>query len=618
MSGVLTPQKSLSTGSQPVPPAVNSMAVSQQSVVVLAGNPNVGKSVVFNALTGQYANVSNFPGTTVDITKGKLNPDVTLQDSPGVYGLSRINEEEVVAEKAILAADSIINVVSALSIERDLFLTQQLIDYGKKVLVVVNQLDEAAAQQIAIDLNRLATLLNVPVLGTVAITGQGIEAVKARYTEASLGHRTPDVPDANQLMALEQHPGARITLYGLRRHHVNAIVSQVVSHTHKQPSKRSQWSKAVGQWLLNPWVGMTSLVVVLLGLYQMVGVWVAGDLVNFTEGQVMLGYVVPFIQNVVQHVHPTNSWVYMLLAGEFGVLTMSLQYIYGVLFPLVLGFYIYISLLEDCGYLPRIAVLSDSVLSRIGLNGRAIIPLILGFGCVTMATVSTRVLTSQRERTIAATLLAITIPCSAQLAVIMVLMAAIGGLKGWAVYIGLLVSIFLILGALLNKVLPGRSTALVLDLPPMRWPQPKNVLQKTWVRTKAFINEAAPLFVLGSAIVAVLQVTGLLVWLQSALAPVTQTLLHLPAETAKVFIMGLVRRDFGAAGLYSMVDILTPVQMLTALMVITLFVPCIASATIFWKERGLGEAATILLGSWVMAFGIGVVVSRLFEWLPII
>jgi ferrous iron transport protein B len=237
---------------------------------------------------------------------------------------------------------------------------------------------------------------------------------------------------------------------------------------------------------------------------------------------------------------------------------------------------------------------------------------------VTMATVSTRVLTSQRERTIASALLAITIPCSAQLAVIMGLMAATGGLKGWFVYLGVLFVLMVMLGTALNRILPGKSTPLILDLPPMRMPSFSNVARKTWVRTKAFIKEAAPLFVLGSFIVGVFQVSGLLAAIQVWLSPVSVQLLHLPAETAQMFVMGMVRRDFGAAGLFSLRDVINPVQMLTALIVITLFVPCIASAAVFWKERGLKEAATILIGSWLLAFGVGAILCRLLEVIPVL
>jgi ferrous iron transport protein B len=397
----------------------------------------------------------------------------------------------------------------------------------------------------------------------------------------------------------------------------------VVTTSQKAGTVRQVLSQTVGQALLNPVVAFISMLAILFALYQVIGIWVAGDLVDFTEGKIMLGQnaggwpgIIPVMQHVISQVFAKGSFLYIVFGGEFGVLTMSVQYIFGVLFPLVLGFYVYISILEDCGYLPRIAVISDGFLNRIGLNGRAVIPLILGLGCVTMATVSTRVLTSNRERTIASTILAITIPCSAQLGVLIALMAKAGGVKAWAVYVGALFAILIVLGTILNKMLPGRSSSLILDLPPMRIPNFKNIARKTWVRTVVFLKEAAPLFMLGSLLVAFLQATHLLTLIQSTLGPAIKAVLHLPAETAQVFVMGLVRRDFGAAGLYYMVDHITSAQLLTCLMVITLFVPCFASATVIWKERGMKEGLTVLAGSWVIAFGVGAVFARVLEMFP--
>lgn len=597
--------------------------------IVLAGNPNVGKSLFFNAFTGKYVNVSNFPGTTVDVPKGEMNlsdeQTAVLKDTPGIYGMSGMSEEETVAEQTILNADIVINVVSALSLERDLFLTQQLIDYGQPLIISINQMDEASARHLEINLVALEKLLGVPVFPTVAITKQGLEEVKKAVLTAKIGHVTPDFPPAKELRVLESNIGERIRLYGHRRQHVNALVSQVVRDQSQQHSKYTALGYRFGQLLLNPLAGLTAMALVLLALYQVIGVWVAGDIVDFLEGKIMLGQdpqffvgIVPALQALITPFLKPETFWYTVLAGEFGVLTMSIQYIFGVLFPLVLGFYVYISLLEDCGYLPRVAVLADGLLNKIGLNGRAVIPIILGFGCVTMATVSTRVLTSQRERTIASAILAITIPCSAQLAVIMALMASAGGLKAWAVYLGVLFTILVTLGTCLNKILPGRSSQLVMDLPPMRLPRVSNILTKSWIRTKVFLIEAAPLFLLGSLIVAIFQATGLLTMAEKALAPVTQAVLHLPGETAKVFIMGLVRRDFGAAGLLFMQDILTPLQILTSLVVITLFVPCLASAAVICKERGALESTTIIVSSWLLAFGVGAVVTRLFTLFPIL
>lgn len=587
--------------------------------IVLAGNPNVGKSVFFNAWTGQYVNISNFPGTTVDILSATLSDGSALKDSPGVYGLSRMSDEEQVAETAIMAADVVVNVVSALTLDRDLFLTQQLIDFGKPLVVAVNQMDELAKRNQSIDLEKLSQCLGVPVFGTVATEGRGMESVRAAISQACVGHAMPGSPPAPQLLELESDPGQRLTLYGLRRQHVNAIVRQVLVNPQQSPA---HWSHTVsgrlGRGLLTPVWGGLSMVLTLLALYQIIGVWVAGDLVNLIEGKLLLGTVVPWIQKGFQLFLPTTSPLYVLLAGEFGTVTMSLQYIVGVIFPLVLGFYLYLSVLEDSGYLPRVAVLSDGLLTRIGLNGRAIIPMILGLGCVTMATLSTRVLSTQRERTIASTLLAITIPCSAQLGVIMGLMAVAGGLKAWGVYCALLFAIFIVLGTVLNAMLPGRSSPLVLDLPPMRLPRLNNVAKKTWTRTRGFIAEATPLFILGTFLVALCQVTGLLDAVQVWLAPLTQSILHLPAEAAQVFIMGMVRRDFGVAGLYFLAGQMTALQVMTSLIVITLFVPCIASAAVLWKERGWREGVMVLAGSWLLAFATGAVLTRLLEFIKII
>ena len=579
--------------------------------VVLAGNPNVGKSVIFQALTGQYVDVSNFPGTTVTLERGQWVLGCELVDAPGVYGLSALSDEELVAEQAILEADVVVNVVSATSLQRDLFLTQQLIDWGCRLLVVVNQLDELIEQ--SLDLKKLSQQLGVAVIGTVAVKGQGIDAIEGALSQARTGHALTDLPEAQKLRGLERDLGSQMKIYGLRRQRVNHLVASVLS-AHNVP-KQPAFSKQLGYKLLHPIWGALALVAILLALYQVIGVWVAGDLVNLLEGQLLLGLVVPVIQQAVQAVVPESlPWLNTLLAGEFGVVTMSLQYIVGVMFPLVLGFYLYLSVLEDSGYLPRLAVLADGLLNKLGLNGRAIIPIILGLGCVTMATLSTRVLTSQRERTIANALLGITIPCSAQLGVIMGMMALAGGLPGWVFFVSLLTLIFSVIGVVLNKILPGQSTPLLLDLPPMRLPRLSNVLKKAWIRSWGFLQEATPLFILGAALVSVAQVTGALSWIEAALAPVTMWLLHLPGEAASAFIMGMVRRDFGLAGFYQLQGQLTTVQMMTSLMVITLFVPCIASATMMWKERGWREGAGVLALSWVLAFGMGAVVTRGLEW----
>jgi len=266
-----------------------------------------------------------------------------------------------------------------------------------------------------------------------------------------------------------------------------------------------------------------------------------------------------------------------------------------------------LSILEDTGYLPRIAALLDRALTCVGLNGRAVIPLILGFGCVTMAAITTRLLGTSRERLIAITLLAITIPCSAQLGVIIGLLAPLGG-SFTAMYLLVILTTFVIVGFGLNKVLPGKSSDLLIDLPPIRLPRPSNVVKKTLNKSYLFLVEATPLFALGALLISVLQLTGTLTTLNNILAPLTVGWLQLPKEAAAAFIMGIIRRDFGAAGLADMS--LTAAQTLVAMVTITLFVPCIAAVLVMFKERSIKEDLILWGGTFVIAFLVGGLVAK--------
>jgi ferrous iron transport protein B len=298
------------------------------------------------------------------------------------------------------------------------------------------------------------------------------------------------------------------------------------------------------------------------------------------------------------------------LVGEFGVLTLTVTYLLGLLMPLVIGFYLGLSLMEDSGYLPRLAVLVDRMMNKIGLNGRAIIPLILGLGCVTMATITTRLLTSNREKLIATALLGVAIPCSAQLGVVSGTLARTGGLLAWCVYGGVVFGMLGLTGFLLNRILPGKSEALMIDLPPMRMPRADNVFKKTWKKSWSFLKESIPMFILAGLVVSVAQMVGLLDWFIGVLNPITVNWLNLPSDPriATTFILGIVRRDFASFGLTEVA--MTSVQAVTAMIVITLFVPCIATVGVMIKERGLKVASTIWIGSWVCAFVIGGLLAR--------
>ena len=684
----MSPPAKLSANNTSSNPGADKGDHSKVQSIVLAGNPNVGKSVIFNALTGSDADVSNYPGTTIDIARGHLGKD-ELADTPGIYGVSSLNDEERAARKMILLADIVINVVSAITLERDLFLTVQLVEMGKPLILVINQFDEAKHRGITIDLHRLSEEFGVEVLTCVAVKDEGIEEIKAAVTKARPGKIRPELleliePIMSQstatveitqamavLIAEGDEPTAtacgvtalshRAEIYGFRRTFVNDLVEVAVVQS---GSKRS-FSNKLGKLLLHPiWGSAISFAVCYLIFYQMLGVWIAGNLVDFTEKQTMKVYYEPNIRRLAANVFPStikvgektydfpegtlknptvsaeldqkisektvpaneigfNFWSYHnfmgilgnIIVGEYGLATLTVTYLIGLLMPLVIGFYLGLSILEDSGYLPRLAVLVDRMMNKIGLNGRAIIPLILGLGCVTMATITTRLLTTTREKIIATALLGVAIPCSAQLGVVSGTLARAGGGAAWAVYLFVVIGILAITGVLLNVILPGKSQGLMIDLPPMRLPRFDNVLRKTWKKSWNFLVDATPMFFLAGFAVTLAQMIGLLDLIIKVLLPIVVNWLNLPNDPRipTTFILGIVRRDFASFGLADVA--LTPVQAVTAMIVITLFVPCIATVGVMIKERGMKIALTIWFGSWAAAFAIGGVLARLLPFI---
>ncbi|MEN3038742.1 MAG: ferrous iron transporter B [Candidatus Kryptonium sp.] len=650
--------------------------------LVLVGNPNVGKSIFFNHLTGLYVEVSNYPGTTVEILKGRYK-NFIVYDTPGIYGLSSFNDEERIAKNIIMEADIILNIVDAVNLERDLFLTLQLIDTGKPVVVALNMMDEAEKKKIKINIERLSKLLGVLVIPTIAVKQQGFKEVFDAIEKATIGNRDKKllekivsiskkfkISEIESLLILEGDSETidklksrfngeiysldeREKIYIERRNKVNQIVAEVVSID----TTGGKVSGLIGKMAIHPILGLFFIAVVLYLAYLLVGKLIAQDVVSFTENEIgnkiyeynirkFVANYFPVEINVnvldeneevvevknfvfehglknspntlnelqnfargknVEYEFNFKSPVLTILFGEFGVLTMTVKYLLFLLLPLVIGFYLMLAILEDSGYLPRLATFVDRLMSYIGLNGKAVIPMILGFGCVTMATVTTRLLSTSREKRIMTAILQITIPCSAQLAVITTLLMR-AGFQATVIYLLTMFSVFVTVGVVLNKILPGGPTPLLIDLPPMRIPRIDNLLRKTWMRTFYFIKEAGMWFFIGAFLIGIMQVTGLLEkWIQ-ALSPLTVNWLQLPAEASRAFIMGIVRRDFGAAGFYAL-D-LTPMQTVAGLVTITLFVPCIASLMVMLKERGAFEGLIIWASSWIIAFTIGGIVSQ--------
>jgi len=646
--------------------------------IVLAGNPNVGKSLFFNYLSGTYVDVSNFPGTTVSITKG-FYKNSEVYDTPGVYGVSSFNDEEKVARDIILEADIVINVVNSLHLERDLFLTLQLIDMGKKISVFLNFGDELKKRKIKIDAVKLSELLGVPVYETSAVKKIGFDKLDEAISAAKIGiqpdglhhilHETLNrigsqaeallITEGDEIVAAKHGIPCgsgedREFIYIERRNRVNEIVSTV----EREDSSKGFFFNALGKYSLSPLTGIPILILMLTILYFFIGDFVSQRVVNFTEKTIGKKYFEYYIKTFVADYTPsditvtrineidpaTRTRVYSfknnlnenqnikreflhfsreedaivdfhfsnpiakLLFGEFGIISMTITYLLFLLLPLVAAFYFAMAMLEDSGYLPRLATMLDRTMNKIGLNGRAVIPIMLGFGCVTMATITTRLLGSEREKTIATAILMYVIPCSAQLAVIAVLLSGAGFLPIF-IYVFVIFSTLVVISTVLNKFLPGQSTPLLIDLPIMRMPRLDNAFKKTFFRTYGFMKEASVWFFVGALFVGLLDITGMLTVFQNMLAPITVHWLKLPKEAATAFVMGVVRRDFGAAGLFNLA--LTPMQITVALITITLFVPCIAAFIIMIKERGIKEGLIIWFSAWIFAFLIGGIVAQI-------
>jgi ferrous iron transport protein B len=558
---------------------------------VLVGNPNVGKSAIFSRLSGKYAEVSNFPGTTVEALRGQWNKRLLL-DAPGTYGLGEHSIEERITTELVSGAGVVINVVDAARLDRDLFLTLQLAESGVPMVIALNLVDEARSAGAEPDAAELARALGVPVVPTVAVTGEGLADLAEAMQQARPG--TCSLTGADDMA---------------RRRAADELYARVVPQTRRR--------RRIAEWLERASVtlhwGVPMLALALAGIYLLVGVAVAQHLVGFTEGRLGQELWEPFVRSIIDGIGIGGA-LREILAGEFGLLSMTVTYIVFLLAPLVAAFYFALALLEDSGFLPRIATLVDRLLGGIGLNGRAVIPIILGFGCVTMGTITTRLLATKREKTIATALLNFAIPCSAQLAVIAALLAGMGGSWVFA-YAAIIFAMLVAVGTVLDRMLPGKSTPLLIELPPLRWPRPRAVLRKTTTKGLWFMQEATPWFAAGALIVATLHVTGGLALWQRLLRPLMVNWLHLPAEAARTIVMGLVRRDFGAAGLYDMG--LTASQALVALVVITLFVPCVASIMVMAKEHGGRTALRIWIGTWVVAFAVGGLLTRMLLWIGI-
>jgi ferrous iron transport protein B len=559
--------------------------------IVLVGNPNVGKSVIFGRLTGRYATVANYPGTTVAVTQGRalVGAEVCdLIDTPGVNALDgHLSEDEAITRRIVESdqADLVVQIADARNLRRALMLTWQLARRAKPMVLVLNLIDEARARGVEVDTQKLATELGIPVVETVAVDGQGLDALRASLSTADV----PAVPGASSAIGWS--------------HDVTERIRRVRRHS---PARLQEaFARAVRQ----PLTGIPVLALVLYVTYLFVGVFGAQVLVGLLEEEIFGGLINPAATSLASHL----PWALLsdFFVGEYGLITMGLTYALAIVLPVVSTFFLIFGVLEDSGYIPRLAIFCDRVFRAMGLNGKAVLPMVLGLGCDTMATMTTRILGTPKERLIAIVLLALGVPCSAQLATILGILGGISFLALGTLF-GVVIIQMIVVGWLAARVLRGDRSEFILELPPIRMPRARNLLTKTLLRIRWYLGEAVPLFLIGTVLLFALDRVGVLALLVGATEPVVTGLLGLPSRAAEVFIMGFLRRDYGAAGLFEMVQngALTATQSVVALTVMTLFVPCVANLLMIVKERGPRVAFAILTFVTVVAVLTGAVMNH--------
>jgi ferrous iron transport protein B len=632
--------------------------------IALVGNPNVGKSLLFHRLTGRYVTVSNYPGTTVELTHGKVSgmPDLVVIDTPGIIAFPPRTEDEQVTARVLLEDQfqAVLQVGDAKNLRRTLHLAVQLAEMKVPLLLALNMMDEAQARGLAVDIDRLSEALSIRVFPTIATQGQGVHAVEEALPSAKIPDfeleypeviekalrevcpRLPEAPISNRALALLWLSGDALANSWLKERmpvleyrHLEVWHNQNVEGWAEPPAELIHRTRetfvdhlvhncqvesgssgpSIGSWLgraaIHPLLGLPVLAVVLYAMYWFVGVFGAGTLVGLLEetlfGEILNPWMVSQIDRLIPY-----TMVQEFLVGEYGIWTMGMTYALALLLPIVTTFFLTFGVLEDSGYLPRLAVLSNRAFRSMGLNGKAVLPMILGLGCVTMATMTTRILTSKRDRLLVIFLLALAVPCSAQLGVVMGMLAGIS-LGATLIWTGVMLMVLMAVGWLAARLLPGERTPLVVELPPLRLPILSNVIIKTVARLEWYVKEAVPLFLLGTVLLFALDQLRVLPWLIEAGRPLITGWLGLPSEASSAFLLGFMRRDFAATGLFVMEaqGLLNSMQVLVSMITITLFIPCIASIFMIVKERGLRTAAAMAVFILPFAFLVGGLVQRL-------
>ena len=561
--------------------------------ILLMGNPNVGKSVIFSRLTGVHTTVSNYPGTTISYTRGflKLGEEkVEVIDVPGTYTLEPTSEAEKIALQMLETGDIVINVVNATNLERSLYLTLQLLEREIPVVVALNLWDDTRHRGINVNIERLSEFLGVPAIPTVAVTGEGIKEL------------VENIPRATS-------PGTPARSRDERWAAIGSIIEQVQRVDHRHHT----WIERLQDASVRPLTGGVIAVAVLVSAF----------LVIRFIGESLIGYVLDPLFNALwapvilglSNLMGGSGFLHDVIVGKiaggevnfvesFGLLSSGLYVPFAMVLPYIISFYLVLGLLEDTGYLPRLAVLMDTIMHWLGLHGYAIIPTLLGLGCNVPAVLATRILESKRERFIASTLVSIAVPCAALQAMIFGLVGQRGGQYVVIVY-GTLFVAWVILGIILNHMVKGFSPELLIEIPPYRLPPWRIVLQKMWMRIYGFLAEAIPIILGAIVVINVLYSLGVFDAIADFTAPVVTGLLGLPKEAVTSLVIGFLRKDVALGMLAPLA--LSATQLVVASVVLAMLFPCIATFVVLFRELGvvnMCKSAGVMISAALITGGI--------------
>jgi len=631
------------------------------------GNVAVGKSVLCEQICVKTGRCTlSLAGARVEVPVGELRHGLFTRpqdgtriiDLPGIHSLFSRSEDAVLCRRLLLSGelDAIVQVLDAKNLRRSLVIALQLAEFELPTVFALNMLDMAQARGIEVSADALEEQLGAPVLPTVALERRGVGELPALLERAQLPRRTVQFSQpiedilgllsrlladaaiparALGILLLTEAPAARqyveqqfgrgmvdqvdrlvsslqrdfsrpLDVVMMERY--AAAADRIARQTQQVHQRSPLFMTRLGLWSQQLSTGIPLAVAILLAMYLFVGSFGAIYLVDLLNQGIFAGILTPFFERIVEPI-PSAFVREALVDPDFGVLTTGLFLAFGIVMPVMLCFYLFFGILEESGYLPRLSVLLHRTMRRIGLNGKGVIPLVMGFSCVTMALLTTRMLDSRKERLIASLILTLVLPCAPLIAVMLIILARMPWYATAFVF-GFLLVQTVIVGVLADRFISGGHAELMLELPPMRTPRLRSILVTTWRRTWAFMKEAVPLFLLAAFLVFLFHYLGGLRLLEAAARPLMESLLGLPESAVRIFIKTIIRREAGAVELHLLRADFSNLQLVVALLTMTLLIPCVNTMVVLVKERGARSAGAIVAGAFLYALLAGGLVNH--------